>query len=144
MSEDANGTGKLKRGGIVQHLAAKAAREEERRGRAATRAGILEILREITADEAQSGAYRTAAARLLLMPEAETPEHCRYCGHCKNNRELPASVAAWLDSTADDTRRWQNEQAAKVGRCGECDAKLSEPPAPRTCASFHGASNVVH
>lgn len=107
----------LKRGGIQQHLAAK--RERERQPM--SRADVLRILQEIAADPDQSGAYRTAAARILLMPEAQDagpmvpPEAGQVCGLCNlrrptetldwlNRRPDPAlspSVQAWLEGLPD-------------------------------------------
>src|SRR5207245_9987429 len=96
---DATRRSNLKRGGIREHVEAKRGRDEAKReakrSRAATRAGILEILQEIVANEGESGAYRTAAARLLLTPEADAAVCQRSC--CKA-REVPLSVAEWLEA----------------------------------------------
>lgn len=86
----------MKRGGVLAHKAAKAARQDERRGRADTREGVLAILREIAADEDESGAYRTAAARLLLAPETGAGDwSCPL--PCCQGRPFE-TVGAWIEA----------------------------------------------
>lgn len=124
----------------------KATREQERQARdeatkrdrlaaVATREGVLAALRDILADPDESGAYRTAAARLLLMPEAETP-----CARpCCARREPPPSVRAWLAAGPyeylENPLRRQEYEAE--GRCLQCSGLLTEPAAPRSCAALH-------
>jgi len=93
-------TAGLRVGGIRANVAAKEAAKAARAEAAQTRAGVLAILREIAADEDESGAYRTAAARLLLMPEAGVELRCPL--PCCANR--PGNVVEWIERMAEADR----------------------------------------
>ena len=110
----------MKRGGIGQHVAAKKAREAERAGRAQSRAGILEILREIAQDEGEVGAYRVAASKLLLTPEGDVTCN-RAC--CKADLpRVPKDVREWLDIQHESHLRGLAATYQDEGRCPSCRA----------------------
>ena len=78
---------------------------------ASRREEILEILRSIVADEDESGAYRRAAARLLLMPELTAGECQRPC--C--TQQPYRSTIEWIKATrkADAQRLREARKRAK-------------------------------
>lgn len=76
--------------------AAKLAEDERRRASVATREGVLAILKEILLDADESGAYRTAAARLLLDTKGADAAGCPLpC--CSTRPGSPAEWAAAMD-----------------------------------------------
>jgi hypothetical protein len=79
---------------------ARAAREAKRarpaRPETLTRQDVLDILKQIAADDDESGAYRVAAARLLLTPEAQAGNwSCPL--PCCQGRPFK-SVTAWIEA----------------------------------------------
>lgn len=92
-----------------------------------TKEGVLAILREIAADEDQSGNYRTNAASLLLKEEfiCDRP--------CCNRQQLPLSVQNWIEQEAEDA----DAAMLAAGTCPRCSGPIDEKPRPPQCGSNH-------